>query len=87
MNLNLEVQNLNKSMTQSQVSSTNLVALLAKLEPIDWAFINDPMAKTFWDALKVAAPEFVYTGLKALLKKGAKGSVSEAEVNEALSGK
>ena len=88
MSLDLELQNLTKSMTQSQVSSTNLVALLAKLEPIDWAFINDPiLAKTFWDTLRAAAPEFVYKGVKVLLTKGAKGSVSEAEVNRALSGK
>jgi hypothetical protein len=88
MNLNLELQNLNKSMTQSQITGTNLVAILAQLEPTDWAFISDAkLAKTFWDALQGAAPEFVYKGVRALLKKGATGPVSEAEVNKALSGK
>jgi hypothetical protein len=88
MNLNLELQKLNQSMTLSQVKSTNFVALLTTLDTLDWAFLNDPkLSKPFWDALKAAAPEFVSKGVKALLKKGTRKPVPEATVNKALSGK
>jgi Domain of unknown function (DUF4157) len=88
MDLNLELQNLNKSMTLSQVSGTKFVVLLAQLEPLDWAFLNDPkLSKPFWNALTTAAPGFLYKGVKALVKKGSKDTLSAAEVNKALAGK
>ena len=86
MNLNLELQNLNKSMVRSQVSATDFVLRLSQLEPLDWAFLNDPkLAKPFWDTLNANAPEFVKNGVKGLLKKGMKAAVSEAEAKKALS--
>jgi hypothetical protein len=88
MNLNLELQKLNKSMTLAQVSGTNVVVLLSQLEPLDWAFLSDPkLSNPFWDALKAAAPKSLNKGVKALLKKGTKKPVSEADVSKALSGK
>ena len=88
MNLNLELQKLNQSMTLSQVNSTNFVALLKTLDGLDWAFLNDPkLSKPFWDALRAAAPKFLRKGVKALLRKGTRRPVSEADVNKALSGK
>ena len=88
MNLNLELQELHQSMTQSQVNSTNFVALLAKLDSLDWAFLNDPkLSKPFWDKLKAVAPKFLHKGVKALLLKGTKKPVSEADINKVLSGK
>jgi hypothetical protein len=86
MNLDLELQNLKKDMTRSQVGGTNFVGVLTKLEPLDWAFLNDPkLAKPFWDTLNANAPEFVKNGVKGLLKKGTKAAVSEAEAKKALS--
>jgi Domain of unknown function (DUF4157) len=86
MNLDLELQNLKKDMTRSQVGGTNLVGVLTKLEPLDWAFLNHPkLAKPFWDTLNANAPEFVKNGVKGLLKKGMKMAVSEAEAKKALS--
>ena len=88
MNLNLELQNLNKSMARSQVSATDFVLRLSQLEPLDWAFLNHPkLSKPFWDALKASAPAFLIKGVKTLLVKGTKKAVSEADVNKALSGK
>jgi hypothetical protein len=77
---------LNKSMVRSQVSATDFVLRLSQLEPLDWAFLNDPkLAKPFWDTLNANAPEFVKNGVKGLLKKGMKAAVSEAEAKKALS--
>ena len=88
MDLNLELRNLNKSMTLPQVRSTNIVVLLARLEPLDWAFLNDPkLSIPFWNALATAAPGFLYKGVKALVQKGTKDTISAAEVNKALAGK
>jgi hypothetical protein len=88
MDLNLELQNLNKSMTLSQVGGTKFVVLLAHLQPLDWAFLNDPkLSKPFWNALTIAAPGFLYKGVKALVQKGTKDTLSAAEVNKALAGK
>jgi hypothetical protein len=65
---------------------SNLVGVLTKLEPLDWAFLNHPkLAKPFWDTLNANAPEFVKNGVKGLLKKGMKVAVSEAEAKKALS--
>ena len=53
MNLNLEIQKLNPSMTQAQVSGTKLLALLNSLDHFDWAFLNDTtLSEPFWHALK-----------------------------------
>jgi hypothetical protein len=88
MNLNLEVQKLNKSMTLAEVNSTNFTTLLTQLEVFDWVFLDDrTMSKPFWEALKAAAPGFLHTGVGALAKKGKKNPVSVADVNKALSGK
>jgi hypothetical protein len=88
MNLNLELQKLNQSMTLAQVSSTSFVALLTRLEPLDWIFLEDmKLSKPFWDALQMSTPKFVYKGVQALVKKGMKAPVSEAEVNKVLSAK
>lgn len=85
MELNLELQTLNKSMTKAEVGATSIVALLAQLEPLDWIFLSDrKLSKPFWDSLKAATPKFVVKGVEALLKKGSKKSVSEAEVKKAL---
>jgi hypothetical protein len=85
MNLNLELQKLNTSMTVSQVNSTNIVLLLTQLEPLDWVFLKDPkLSKPFWDALKIAAPGFLQKGVNALVIKGTKKPVSAADVNKAL---
>jgi len=86
MELDLELQKLNKSMMLPQVSATNFVALLSQLEPLDWAFLNDPrLSKPFWDTLNGAAPEFLYKAVKALLPKGTKKPLSVADINKALS--
>ena len=88
MNLNLEVENLNKSMVRSQVSATDFVLRLSQLEPLDWAFLNElSLSKPFWDKLKAVAPEFLYKGVKGLLLKGTKRPVPEADINKVLSGK
>ena len=88
INLNLELPMLNTSMTSAQVKSTNLVALLARLDALDWAFLNDPkLSKPFWDALKNAAPGFVDKGINTLAKRATKKPVTAADVDKALSGK
>jgi hypothetical protein len=88
MNLNRELPKLNTSMTLSEVAGTNLVDLLIKLESLDWVFLQDKkLSKPFWDALKIAAPGFLYKGVNALVTKGTQNPVSEADVNKALSGK
>jgi hypothetical protein len=88
MNLNLELPNLNKSMKLPEVNSTKFVVLLTRLDTLDWIFLNDPkLSKPFWDALKIAAPGFLYRGVNALAKKGTKNPVSAADVDKALSGK
>ena len=86
--LNLELPNLNPSMTLTEVNSAKFVALLTQLDGLDWAFLNDPkLSKPFWDALKIAAPGFLYKGVNALVEKGTKNPVSAVDVNKALSGK
>ena len=88
LDLNLELQKLNKSMTLSQVSSTKFVVLLTQLESLDWVFLNDlELSQPFWDALKVTAPVFLSKGVNALVRRGTKNPVSAADVNKALSGK
>jgi hypothetical protein len=88
MNLNLELPNLNKSMTLSEVNSTKFVVLLTKLDTLDWVFLNDPiLSKPFWGALKIAAPGFLYKGVNALLRKGTKNPLTTADISKALSGK
>jgi hypothetical protein len=86
MKLNLELQTLNTSMKQPEVGATKVAVLLSQLEPLDWIFLSKPdLSKTFWDALNAVAPEFVVKGVKSLLGKGSKKSVSEADVKKALS--
>ena len=86
MDLSLGLQSLKRAMTRSQVRGTNLVGVLTKLEPLDWAYLNDPkLAKPFWDTFNANAPDFVKNGMKALLKRRPKAAVSEAEVKKALS--
>ena len=87
MNLNLEMRQLNKSMTPAQVGSMKFGEVLTQLEPLDWVFLKDAVSRPFWDALAIAAPGFLYKGVKALAEKGTKGTVSLADVNKALSGK
>jgi hypothetical protein len=87
MNLNLEMRQLNKSMTLAQVSSTKFVEVLTQLEPLDWVFLKDATSKPFWDALAIVAPGFLNKGVKALAEKGTKGPVSMADVSKALSEK
>jgi hypothetical protein len=88
MKLNLELQNLNKSMAWSRVSATDFVLRLSQLEPLDWAFLNDlSRSKPFWDTLKAVAPDFLYKGVKALRLKGTKKPISEADINKVLAGK
>lgn len=85
MNLNLELQKLNKSMTMSEVSNTRIVVLLTQLEPLDWIFLKDRnLSNPFWEALKIIAPKFVYKGVSALVQKGTKIPVSEADVHREL---
>jgi hypothetical protein len=85
MKLNLEFQTWTKSMTKSEISATNFVVLLSQLEPLDWIYLSDTkLSKPFWDSLKAVAPEFVIKGVKALLKKGSKESLSWAEIKKAL---
>jgi hypothetical protein len=85
MKLNLEVQKLNNAMTKAEVDGTNLVVLLSQLEPLDWIYLSRPESKPFWDSLNAVAPKFVVNGVKALLKKGSKESLSWAEIKKALS--
>jgi hypothetical protein len=87
MNLNLEMRQLNKSMTPAQVGSMKFGEVLTQLEPLYWVFLKDAVSRPFWDALAIAAPGFLYKGVKALAEKGTKGTVSLADVNKALSGK
>jgi hypothetical protein len=87
MNLNLDMRKLKKSMTPSQVSSTDFIHLLTQLESLDWVFLRDPLSKPLWEALAIAAPDFLYKGVKALVEKGIKSPVSTADVNKALSEK
>ena len=89
MDLNLELPNLNKSMTLAQVkNSKKFVVFLTKLDTLDWIFLNDPkLSRPFWDALKIAAPGFLYKAVNALVKVGTNNPVSAADVNKALSGK
>jgi Domain of unknown function (DUF4157) len=87
MNLNLEVRNLNKSLTLTQVSNTKFAEVVARLEPLDWVFLNDGSSKPFWETLTSSAPGFVYKGMKALVREGMKNPVSAADVSQALSRK
>ena len=88
MNLNLEIQKLSPSMTRTEVSGTNLLALLNSLDHFDWAFLNDTtLSDPFWHALKDSAPAFVFKGAKALAGKAIKNPISEADVKKALLGK
>ena len=86
MKLNVELRTLNTSTTKEQVGASNLVLYLSQLEPLDWIFLSDrKLSQPFWNSLKATAPDFVFKGVEALLKKGSKKSVPEAEVKKALS--
>jgi hypothetical protein len=85
MDLNLEVRALSPSMTREQLRGSRFVALLAKLEPLDWLFLNDPkLPKLFWDALKAAAPRYLLKALKRLANRGAKKALTLDEVKDEL---
>lgn len=88
LKLNLELQTLNSSMTAAQISSTQLAPLLAALEPLDWAFLADPiLSAPLWAAIQKNTPKFVYNAVKALGKSAARKPVTADDVNAALSGK
>lgn len=89
MKLNLELQNLNKSMARSQVSTSDFALRLSQLEPLDWAFLNDlSLSKPFWDTLKAVAPDFLFKAVVNTFRlKGTKKPIPETEINKVLSGK
>ena len=88
MNLNLELQTLQKGMDVDKVKKTKFYVEMRKLETLDWVFLNDPkLSNSFWKALEQAAPKFLLDGMKALSNIGAKRLVSAPDIDNALSGK
>jgi hypothetical protein len=88
MNLNLELQTLQKGMDVEKFKKTKFYVAIGKLETLDWVFLNDrKLSDSFWKALEQAAPKFLLDGMKALSPRGAKRLVSAPEIDNALSGK
>ena len=61
--LNMELRNLDRSMSKAEVSNTRFVELVRKLDALDWLFLKDQQATPFWTALHLDAPDFVRRGM------------------------
>jgi len=57
------LRKLDRSMSKAEVSNTRFVELVRKLDPLDWLFLKDQQATTFWTALHLDAPDFVRRGV------------------------
>jgi hypothetical protein len=69
--LNLEVQNLEKTMKPADVARTGFRTAVLDLDAVDWAFLNDKqLSAAFWTDLDARAPKTLADALKASAKAG-----------------
>jgi hypothetical protein len=82
INLNIEVQKLNPSMTRTEVRQTNFQSAIEQLDAVDWTFLKDEMLSApFWKSVKAFAPPPIYESFHALAKKA---SPSAKDISQSL---
>jgi hypothetical protein len=79
LELNMELGNLDRSMTNAEVSKTRFVELVRKLDALDWLFLKDQLSTPFWTALHLDAPALVRNAMANLAAQAKTPTVADID--------
>jgi hypothetical protein len=79
LELNMEVRELDRSMSNAEVSKTRFVELVRKLDALDWLFLKDQQSTPFWTALHLDAPDLVRRAMANLSAQSKTPTVADID--------